>query len=99
MRDNDWLNRMKYVWLIDHQTGERTDLLWENYTYEASEGTTRGRFTIQGVFRTPTITTDIENGMMNDESMQVEKFILNDKIYIRVNGHLYDATGKLVNRK
>ena len=99
MRDNDWLNRMKYVWLIDHQTGERTDLLWENYTYEASEGTTRGRFTIQGVFRTPTITTDIENGIMNGESMQVEKFILNDKIYIRVNGHLYDATGKLVNRK
>ena len=99
MRDNDWLNRMEYVWLIDHQTGARTDLLWDTYTYDATEGTTRGRFTIQGVFRTPQVATDSENGeMMNDEMMKARKVIINQKMYILIGDQMYDATGKKVNK-
>lgn len=99
MRENDWLNRMKYVWLVDHETGARTDLLWDTYTFEATEGTARGRFTIEGVFRTPQITTDIENAeMMNDEMMKVRKVLINQKMYILRGDQMYDATGKKVSK-
>lgn len=100
MRGNDWLNRMKYVWLVDHATGARTDLLWDTYTFEATEGTVRGRFTIEGVFRTPQITTDVES--MSDERFEKDgarKVLLDQKMFIQVGERLYDATGKLVKRK
>ncbi len=99
MRENNWLNRMAYVWLVDHETGARTDLLWDTYTFEATEGTARGRFTIEGVFRAPQITTDIENAeMMNDEMMKVHKVLINQKMYILRGDQMYDATGKKVSK-
>lgn len=99
MRENDWLNRMAYVWLVDHETGARTDLLWDTYTFEVTEGTVRGRFTIEGVFRAPQITTDIENAeMMNDEMMKVRKVLINQKMYILRGDQMYDATGKKVSK-
>ena len=94
MRDNNWLERMRYVWLIDHETGAYTDLLWEPYTFEAVPGTTANRFTIQGVFRTPQVTTDVENGVNGENGAR--KVIINDKMYIILNGRMYDATGKIV---
>ena len=99
MRDNEWTDRMAFVWLIDHQTGTRTDLLWSDYTFDATEGTTRGRFTIQGVFRAPQVATDIDNtDAAGREQRQVRKLIIHDKMYIEVNGQLFDATGKMVNK-
>ena len=99
MRENNWLNRMEYVWLIDKETGIRTDLLTDEYSFYATEGTTAGRFFIEGVFA-PKVTTDLQNdGMMNDESRMARKLLIDDKIYIDVNGRRYDATGKLVNDK
>ncbi len=99
MRENDWLNRLMYVWLIDNETGSRTDLMMNDYRFKATEGTTSGRFILQGVFA-PKVTTDLQNdGMMNDEMMKARKLLIDDKIYIEVNGRLYDATGKLVNGK
>ena len=90
---------MEYVWLIDHETGVSTDLLWDSYTFDATEGTARGRFTIEGVFRVPQITTDIENGgMMNDEMMKVRKVLINQKMYILRGDQMYDATGKKVSK-
>ena len=97
MRDNAWLNRMAEVWLIDHEKGVQTDLLTSDYTFDAADGTTAGRFTIQGVFYAPQVATGIENDKVtNDEMMQIRKFIYQDKIYILFNGRIYDATGKLV---
>lgn len=99
MRENNWLNRMEYVWLIDKETGIRTDLLTDEYSFYATEGTTAGRFFIEGVF-VPKVATDLQNdGMMNDEMMKARKLLIDDKIYIDVNGRRYDATGKLVNGK
>ena len=90
---------MRYVWLVDHETGARTDLLWDTYTFEATEGTVCGRFTIEGVFRAPQITTDIENAeMMNDEMMKVRKVLINQKMYILRGDQMYDATGKKVSK-
>lgn len=96
MRDNDWLNRMEYVWLIDNETGAMIDLLASDYSYEAIEGTTRGRFFIRGQFKAPQVTTDIQNGAGVEEGAR--KVLIDQKIYIEVNGRLYDATGKIVSK-
>ena len=95
MRENEWLNRMEHVWLIDNETGMHVDLIESDYAFRVSEGTTRGRLFIQGQFKTPQITTDIEGGA-GMEGECAHKVIIDQKIYIRVNGRLYDATGKLV---
>lgn len=96
MRDNDWLNRMEYVWLIDVETGMQINLLNSDYTFDAAEGTTRGRFFIRGQFKAPNITTDIQNGAGIEEGAR--KVLIDQKIYIEVNGRLYDATGKIVSK-
>lgn len=99
LRDNDWLNRMESVWLIDNETGAKIDLLSSDYSYEAAEGTTRGRFFIQGQFKAPQIATDIQNGQSGEvQPNKARKLMINQKIFIEINGRLYDATGKEVKR-
>ena len=99
LRDNDWLNRMESVWLIDKEEGMRIDLLNGYYTFNASEGTTRGRFFIQGQFKASQVATDIQNGQSGEvQSTKARKLMINQKIYIEVNDRLYDATGKEVKR-
>lgn len=96
MRKNDWLNRMAFVWLIDQATGAQIDLLDSDYSFNAEAGTTAGRFILMGAFFSPQITTDNGNVQSDDEHIKVTKFIYNDKMYIQINGVIYDATGKLV---
>ena len=99
LRDNDWLNRMESVWLIDKEESMRIDLLNGYYTFNASEGTTRGRFFIQGQFKAPNVATELEP--TSDSSLkgrEIRKVIINQKMFIEVNGRLYDATGKEVKR-
>lgn len=99
LRDNEWLNRMESVWLIDKEEGMRIDLLNGYYTFNASEGTTRGRFFIQGQFKAPQVATDIQNGQSGEvQSTKARKLMINQKIFIEINGRLYDATGKEVKR-
>lgn len=96
LRENDWLNRMEYVWLIDVETGMQINLLNSDYTFDAAEGTIRGRFFIRGQFKAPQVTTDIQNGAGIEEGAR--KVLIDQKIYIEVNGRLYDATGKIVSK-
>ena len=96
LRENNWLDRMAYVWLLDNETGMRIDLLTQDYTFDAKEGTTEGRFILQGVFKAPQGTTDIENGEASDDKAKARKLIIRDKMYIMVNDLMYDATGKKV---
>lgn len=96
MRKNDWLNRMAYVWLIDQATGVQIDLLESDYSFNAEAGTTAGRFILMGAFFSPQITTDNGTVQSDDEHIKAKKFIYNDKMYIQINGVIYDATGKLV---
>lgn len=97
MRENDWLNRMAYVLLIDNETGMQINLLNSDYTFDAAEGTTAGRFIIRGVFLAPQVTTDLSGAGIEGE--HARKLMIDQKIYIEVNDRLYDTTGKLVNRK
>lgn len=99
MRENRWLNRMALVWLVDTETGAQIDLLDSDYSVLVPAGTTRGRFYISGIFKAPQITTDNDNVQSDDEQgTKVEKLLINQKMYIKINGVLYDATGKLVNK-
>ncbi len=95
MRENEWLDRMAFVWLIDKATGAQIDLLESDYSFSAEAGTTAGRFILMGAFFAPQITTD--NGtVQGDEDIKAKKFIYKDKMYIQISGVIYDATGKLV---
>ncbi|MBQ9296199.1 MAG: hypothetical protein IJ204_03300 [Paludibacteraceae bacterium] len=60
LRDNEWLNRMAYVWLLDNETGERTDLLMDDYRFAAPAGTTAGRLVLQGRFYAPQVATGLD---------------------------------------
>ncbi len=99
LRDNDWLNRMESVWLIDKQEGMRLNLLNGYYTFNAPEGTTRGRFFIQGQFKAPNIATKLEP--VSDSSSngtKARKVLIGQKMYIIVNDQMFDATGKQVTK-
>ena len=96
MRENKWLNRMAYVWLVDHETGARTDLLTDEYVYTAKAGTTTGRFTIEGIFFAPQIATGVEDAEFSGQKSDIRKLLIDQKMYILVNGRLFDANGKLV---
>ena len=100
LRDNNWLNRLASVWLIDKEEGMRIDLLNGYYTFRAEAGTTRGRFFIQGRFNAPNTTTDLLNGLSDEEqNAKPRKVLIDNKMYILFNGQIFDATGKLVNKK
>ena len=97
MRENEWLDRMANVWLVDHQAGTRTDLLTGDYTFDAPAGTMAGRFTIQGAFRAPGVMTGNGNVQSDDvQCTKARKVLMDHRMYIEVNGRLYDATGKLI---
>jgi len=99
LRENNWLNRMAYVWLVDTETGAQINLLESDYNVLVPAGTTRGRFYISGIFKAPQITTDNDVVQSGDEQgTKVEKLLINQKMYIKINGVLYDVTGKLVNK-
>jgi hypothetical protein len=97
LRDNEWLDRMAAVWLVDLESGAAIDLLDSDYSFEATAGTTAGRFIIQGRFRAPEIATDIENEQSDQvQSTKVRKIMYREKLYILIGEQLYDATGKMV---
>lgn len=97
LRENDWLGRLDKVWLVDKQTGTRTDLRTSDYAFQAVAGTTTGRFLIQGQFSTPQGNERIENESL--ELRGATKVMIKDQLYIRINGHMYDVTGKLVTNR
>ena len=97
MRNNNRLNRLAAVWLIDYEKGMTTDLLWNDYTFDAVSGTMSGRFIIQGAFFAPGVTTDLDNIQGdNIQNTKARKVIIDQKMYIQINGRLYDANGKLL---
>ena len=67
----------------------------DEYTFQAAEpGTISGRFSINAIVRGEEIPTGV--GYISDDDDKCVKFILNDHIYLRCNGMIYDMTGKTV---
>ena len=87
------------VYLIDYQNGDKiTNLIEQSYTFSSTAGTINGRFAINakvGERQTPT-GIDAINAGGDINSDKPFKFIYHDKVYIWLNGVIYDTTGKRV---
>lgn len=90
-------NYVKEVLLKDLYNNAEYDLLSSDVSIYLDEGTTDDRFAIKVVLKsesdTPTALDELNNDGINRGP---EKFIYKDKMYIRNNGVLYDATGRKV---
>ena len=90
-------NYVESVLLKDLVTNIEYDLLKDNVDIYLEQGTIDDRFLVKVVLKnlenTPTALDEINEGGVNREP---EKIIYNDKMYIRYNGVLFDATGKKV---
>lgn len=82
--------------LIDYETGIVTDLLQYSYTFTTERTQNDCRFGLN-VVRRQENPTDINNGegTNGEKANGVRKILLNNKLYILLNGHMYDATGRL----
>ena len=86
----------EHVNLIDYETGIMTDLLMGSYTFSTERTQLDTRFALNVVPRKDT-PTDIENGASGiNDANGPRKVLINDKMYIIVDGKMYDATGKAV---
>lgn len=89
-------SEVEHVWLTDYETSRTVDLLDGAYEFETANGTNQTRFALNVILKpeapeTPTGTEEIES---TDDGPT--KFIYHDKMYIKQNGVIYDATGKRV---
>lgn len=86
------------VYLIDYATDIITNLIEQNYIFNATTaGTITNRFAINAIVgerQTPTPIDAVEQDHKNTN--EPIKFIYRDKMYIMFNGVIYDATGKKV---
>ena len=93
------VSELEGVYLIDYQNGDKvTNLIEQSYTFSSTAGTINGRFSINaktGERQTPT-GIDAINAGGDINSDKPFKFIYHDKVYIWLNGVIYDTTGKRV---
>lgn len=93
------VSELEGVYLIDYQNGDKvTNLIEQSYTFSSTAGTINGRFSINakaGERQTPT-GIDAINAGGDINSDKPFKFIYHDKVYIWINGIIYDTTGKRV---
>ncbi|MBR6168084.1 MAG: InlB B-repeat-containing protein [Paludibacteraceae bacterium] len=81
--------------LIDYETGIVTDLSQSSYTFSTERTQDDARFALN-VVKAPQTATDIT---VTGDGLQVtgpQKVIINDKLYIIVDGRMYDAKGAMV---
>ena len=89
-------NAFESVNLIDYETGIVTDLLLYSYTFSTERTQSDTRFALNIVKRQDA-TTDIETVSGDGlEAGAPRKLIINNELYIIVDGKMYDATGKAV---
>lgn len=99
LHDASIAGELEGVYLIDYQNGDKvTNLIEQSYTFSSTAGTINGRFAINakaGERQTPT-GIDAINAGGDINSDKPFKFIYHDKVYIWINGIIYDTTGKRV---
>ena len=82
------------LYLFDTENNTYTQIMTGNaYYFTTSDKSPHSRFMLTR--QAPQVPTDIGNGEASGGA-RAKKFILNDKMYIMINGLLYDATGKVV---
>ena len=87
---------LEHIYLMDKEMGVTIDLLEEEYVFNATEMKSDTRFAINVVLKSEgaNAPTGLDDSNVNGE--QTCKFFYQDKLYIKHNGVIYDATGKHV---
>lgn len=94
LEPTEWMDRLEHVYLLDNLTGERTDLLMNDYSCLLPQGTTSGRLMLQVVFRSAEHTTALSE--TDERADRWTKVIYNGHLYIRRGEHIYNAMGGLM---
>ena len=98
LRTTSVVNELEGIYLIDYQTNTVTNLIENNYSFTSEAGIIEGRFSINVIAGQRETPTDIDaiNAGGDLNSNKSVKFVWNDKVYIWLNGVIYDTTGKRV---
>lgn len=96
LRENAFLNRLEYLWLADNETGARTDLLMNDYTFRADAGTAKGRFVLNGRFKAPQIATGIGNTQTDYNIYAIGNNIAISGVEQGTPIYVFDAVGHMI---
>jgi hypothetical protein len=96
LRENKFLHRLEYLWLADNETGERTDLLMDDYTCRADAGTIKGRFVLNGRFKAPQISTGLGNTQTDYNIYAIGNNIAISGVEQGTPIYVFDAVGHMI---
>lgn len=96
LRENKFLHRLEYLWLADNETGERTDLLMDDYTCRADAGTAKGRFVLNGRFKAPQISTGLGNTQTDYNIYAIGNNIAISGVEQGTPIYVFDAVGHMI---
>ena len=83
------------VTLVDNATGTHTNMLMSEYTVTLNAGTIENRFyLIVDPDRTATSVENIGEEAKGDKAKDVEKFLIDGKLFIRTADGIFDAKGQ-----
>ena len=82
------------VELLDYETNTITNLLLDSYTVALTAGTIEHRFALSLKPEKPASTVDVET--LKTANGELRKYIIDGRLFLRKDGALYDAQGKLV---
>lgn len=90
----EYLNSAEELYLFDTETNAYTKIMTgATYRFFTEDKEKHERFIITR--KSPQIATDVDE-VDSGKRREVRKLLIEDKMYILVNGMLYDATGKVV---
>ena len=82
------------VILLDKQTGAQTNMLMDEYTVKLDAGTIENRFyLVVDPDRAATSVENVGEEAKGDKAKDVEKFLIDGKLFIRTADGIFDAQG------
>ncbi|MBO7458018.1 MAG: fibronectin type III domain-containing protein [Paludibacteraceae bacterium] len=83
------------LYLLDTENNTYTEIMTGNaYHFTTDDKAAHGRFILTR--NAPQIATGVEPATDSSQKVRAKKILVEDKLYILLNGILYDATGKVV---
>ena len=89
-------DEFEHIWLSDYEENMTVDLLEEDYTFGTAKGKNESRFALSTILKTSQETPTSMEQLGNLNADGPMKFIWQDKMYILLDGVIYDAVGKKV---
>ena len=88
---------VEHIWLTDYDLHQTVDLLDFPYDFTTIKGRNETRFALTIELKEEQeVPTNIDEIVQDGDANMPIKFIYHDKMYIKQNGVIYDATGKRV---